>query len=38
MTGFPCVMFCVEHDTHIDGWRVLHARRVLQSILAAPDE
>ena len=25
--GFPCLIFYVEHDTHLDIWRVLHAQR-----------
>lgn len=27
LTGHPYLIFCVEQDTHIDVWRVLHMNR-----------
>lgn len=27
LTRFPYLVFYVEHDTHIDVWRVLHGKR-----------
>ena len=25
--GFPCLIFYLERDTHLDVWRILHAQR-----------
>ncbi|MEB1529778.1 type II toxin-antitoxin system RelE/ParE family toxin [Xanthomonas campestris pv. campestris] len=27
LKGFPCLIFYVERETHVDIWRVLHAQR-----------
>lgn len=27
LKGFPCLIFYLERDTHVDIWRVLHAQR-----------
>ena len=29
--GYPCVVFYVECDDHVDVWRVLHAQRDVPS-------
>jgi toxin ParE1/3/4 len=34
---FPCVIFYVEQDDHIDVWRVLHGRRDIPTLMQEPD-
>ena len=29
--GYPYVVFCVEREDHVDGWRVLHAPQDIPS-------
>jgi toxin ParE1/3/4 len=38
LTGFPYLVFYVEHDNEIDVWRIPHTRRDIPSMLADNDE
>lgn len=38
LTGFPFLVFHVEHDRVVDVWRVLHARRDIPTWLVEPDD
>lgn len=38
LKGFPWLVFYLEFETHIDVWRVLHARRDMPVLLAEVDE
>jgi toxin ParE1/3/4 len=35
---FPYVVFYIEHDDHIDVWRVLHTRRDIPALMQDPLE
>jgi toxin ParE1/3/4 len=36
LKGYPCLVFTIERDDHIDVWRVLHARRDIPSRMWEP--
>ena len=38
LKGFPWLVFYLEFDTHVDVWRVLHARRDLPAWLTDVDD
>lgn len=38
LTRYPHLVFYVEHPSHIDVWRVLHARRDIPARMQEPDE
>ena len=37
LTGFPYFVFYIEHDDHIDVWRVLHTRRDIPARMREPE-
>lgn len=37
LSTYPFLLFYLEHDEHIDIWRVLHTRRDIPVRMAAPD-
>lgn len=36
--GFPWIVFYLEFETHVDVWRVLHAKRDMPAWLADVDD
>jgi toxin ParE1/3/4 len=38
LKGFPWVVFYLEFETHVDVWRVLHARRDMPAWLSDSDD
>lgn len=38
LKGFPWLVSCVEFETRVDVWRVLHARRDIPAWLAGTDD
>lgn len=38
LKGFPWLVFFVEHENHIDVWRVLNAKRDIPAWLVDPDQ
>lgn len=37
LTGYPHLVFYVEHSDHIDVWRVLHGKRDIPAWMQDPD-
>lgn len=37
LTGYPYLLFYVEHPDHIDIWRVLHGQRDIPAWMRQPD-
>lgn len=37
LTGFPYLIFYIEHPDHIDVWRVLHGQRDIPAWMQEPD-
>ncbi|OJY67132.1 MAG: plasmid stabilization protein [Sphingobium sp. 66-54] len=38
LKGFPWLVFYLEFETHVDVWRVLHAKRDMPAWLASVDD
>lgn len=38
LKGFPWIVFYLEFETHVDVWRVLHAKRDIPAWLAEVDD